>query len=554
MLASAALWAGPSPELPGIDIRDLPPAWGDTIAHVSKPHKEIPASGAIGAWSAPSIEEQLEADEVLLGIGEGAVFVPSMTHGRVEPRVSILDQRGKVAALGGTGKRIRLQPGSYRIRFGSGSEDQRMDIPVEVHDGETTVPPIPWCGLTVTTITPERQHFRGEYKLVRSDRFQGYGEGFGQPEDRLADLPTWILPPGVYKLTGLASGTNDLTNFVTVRLIAGEWVEYTLVMDDDKVVGGGSITEVAIDNRRDLWRFGADLGGSLTWTREKLARQSNLRTTTNLTGVTQLRARKETDTWLTSVRLQFVGGAAMVGSDGWKVAPDEISTQLFTVRRVTPRVGPYGRLVGTSHLFPADIDLSSTTDPLRLYVRDPEDGKLYRREEGGQKWEYAAPLSPLELREGLGLNIEAIQLPALEVSLQVGLASRQIFPFGAYYQKDLGNPSLQLELSGVDSLADITNTIVMEEAAFEHGTGFEATGDLRARLGSSTSLTVSPGAFWSVWPRDRMELSVTSVLSLHLTRFMTADLRYTVKRSLEEEVIHRYPYSLQTLLRFSFGA
>lgn len=554
LLASAALWAGPSPGLPGIDIRDLPPAWGDTIAHVNKPHKEIPASGAIGAWSAPSVQEQLEADEVLLGIGEGAVFVPSMTHGRVEPRVSILDRRGKVVALGGTGKRIRLQPGSYSIRFGSGSEDQRFDIPVEVRDGETTVPPIPWCGLTIVTITPERQYFRGEYKLVRQDRFQGYGEGFGQPEDRLADLPTWILPPGVYKLTGLASGTNDLTNFVTVRLIPGEWVEYTLVMDDDKVVGGGSITEAAIDNRHDRWRFGADLGGSMTWTREKLARQRNLRTTTYLTGVAQLRARKETDTWLTSARLQFVGGAAMVGSDGWKVAPDEISTQLFTVRRVTPRVGPYGRLVGTSHVFPADIDLSSTADPLKLYVRDPADGKLHRRVEGGQNWEYASPLSPLELREGLGLNIEAIQLPALEVSLQAGIASRQNFPFGAYYQRDLANAALQQELYGVDSLANNTNTIVMEQAEFEHGTGFEATGDLRARLGSSASLTMSPGAFWTLWPRDRMEFSMTSVLSLHLTRHLTADLRYTVKRSLEEEVIHRYPYSLQTLLRFSFGA
>lgn len=552
-LAATALWAAPSPELPGIDVRQLPPAWGDTLAHENKAGPPKRASGDIGAWSSPPVEEQLEADEVLLGIGEGALFVPTMTHGRLEPRVSVFDERGKVVALGGTGKRIRLQPGAYRVRLGSGAEDQRFDIPFEVREGETTVPPIPWCGLTVVTITPERQYFRGEYKLVRQDRFQGYGEGFGQTEDRLADLPTWILPPGVYKLTGLATGTNDLTNFVTVRLIPGEWSEYTLVMDVDKVVGGGHIMELATDNRHDRWRFGADLGGSMAWTREKLSRQSNLRTTTTLAGVGQLRARKETDKWLTSARLQFVGGATMVGEDGWKVSPDEITTQLFTVRRVTPRIGPYGRLVGSSHLFPADIDLSSATDPLRLYVRDPSDGDLHRHVEGGQRWEYSTPLSPLELREGLGLNIEAIQLPALEVSVQAGFASRQFFPFGAYFQKDLTNPALQQELSAIDSTANIDNTIIMEQAVFDHGTGFEATADLRARLGSSASLTMSPGAFWSLWPRDQMEFSMTSVLSLHLTRFLSADFRYTVKRSLEEEVIHRYPYSLQTLLRFSFG-
>lgn len=552
--SAAALWAAPSPELPGIDIRDLPPAWGDTVDHPNAPHVVRRVSGEIGAWSAPPVGEQLEADEVLLGIGEGAVFVPAMTHGRLEPRVSVIDQRGRVVALGWTGMRIRLQPGSYRLRLGSGAEDQRFDLPVEVRDGETTVPSIPWCGLTVVTITPQRQYFRGEYKLVREDRFQGYGEGFGQTEDRLADVPTWILPPGVYKLTGLASGTNDLTNFVTVRLIAGEWAQYTLVMDDDKVVGGGHILELGTEDRHRLWRFGGDLGGSLAWTREKLSRQRNLRTTTNLTGVGQLRARRETDEWLTSARLQFVGGAARTGQDPWKIAPDEITTQLFTVRRLTPRIGPYGRLVGSSHLFPADIDLSSTTEPLRLYVRDPDDGKLHRREEGGQRWEYARPLAPLELREGLGVNVEAIQLPFLELSLQTGVASRQFLPFGAYFQKDLGSPSLQQELSAIDSTANITNAVVMEQAEFDHGTGFEATGDLRARLGSSTSLTISPGVFWSLWPRDRTEFSTTSVLSLHLTRHLTADLRYTVKRSLEEEVIHRYPYSIQTLLRFSFGS
>lgn len=553
LLLTGLAVAAPSPEFPGVDVRELGPAWGDTVARVNRAYVPLSASHGVGSWAAPPTEEQLAADEVLLGMGEGAVFVPSMTHGRLEPRVTVLDATGKVRAMGASGTRIRVPPGAYEVRFGSGAEDQRLEIPVQVADGATTVVPTPWAGLSINTINSERQHVRGEYKLVRQDRFQAYGEGFGQSEDRIADLPTWILTPGVYKITGLAAGADDLTNFVTVRLLPGEWIEYTLVMDGDKVVGGGMLAQTTTAKRRDQWRFGADLGGSVTWAREKLSRQTNLRTTTNLTGYSQFRARKETDRWLTSARLEYVGGAAKLSSDRWKVAPDEITSQIFMVRRVTPRIGPYGRLVGMSHVFPADLDLSSNAEPLRLYLRDPATGNLRRESEGGVKWEYAGAFAPLELRQGLGLNIEAVQLPAVELSIQGGIASRQVFPFEAWFQKDLESPTLLAELHRIDSTADALNAVVMEHAKYEHGTGLEATGDLRARLGSSASMTVTPGLFWSLWPRDMVEFSMTSVLSFHLTRFMSADFRYNVKRSLEEDVIHRYPYSLQTLLRFSFG-
>ena len=547
-------FAAPAPPLPGRDVRELDRSWGDTVVAIHRPQSVSPGTGGIGSWQAKSPEEQLLDDAVVLGVGEGAIFVPTMTHGRLEPRVTVRDAAGEIAALGMTGRRIRLAPGSYTVEVGSGSDDQRLSVPVEVLEGRTAVSPVPWAGLTITTIDPDRQPFRGEYKLVRQDRFQAFGEGFGQDEDRLSDLPTWILPPGVYKLTGLAGGTDDLTNFVTVRLLPGEWIEYTLVMEEAKVVGGGMLPQVATRNRRDGWRFGADLGGSVAWTREKQSRQTNLRTTTNLTGYTQLRARRETGPWLASARLQFVGGGAKVSQDDWRVTPDEITAQLFAVRRVTPRVGPYARIVGASHVFPTDLDLSAPGTPLRVFERDRTTGTIVKVQESGETYEAAGPFSPLELREGTGLNIEALQHPLVEVSLQGGIASRQVFPLDARYQKALENPALMEELLRVDSTSNPTNSVVLEQAVFEYGTGLEATGDIRVRLGSSASLVATPGAFWGLWPRPQTEYSLTSVVSLHLTRFLSADYRYAIKKSLDEGAIHRYPYTHQVLLRFSIGA
>lgn len=552
-LSTTVLWAEPSPELPGVDIRELGPAWGDTVTEIHRPAPERSSVHATGNWQARPIREQLDADEVLLGMGEGAVFVPSMTHGRVEPKVTVRDSSKKTVAIAPTGRRIRLPPGPYEVLVGSGSDDQRFVLPVHVTDGQTTVTPVPWSGLTINTITPERQYIRGEYTLVRQDRFQAFGEGFGQTDERLSDLQTWILPPGVYKLTGLASGAEDLTNFVTVRLLAGEWIEYTLVMDGDKIVGGGMLPPVPLKTQRQNWRLGMDVGGSFAWTREKLARISDLRTTTNLTGYTQLRATQEAGAWLTSARLQFVGGGDRLDNH-WRISPDEISAQIFTVRRITPRVGPYGRVTASSHVFPTDIDLSTDREPLRLYLRSMDSDQLIRQEVGASHWEAASPFAPMELRQGLGLNIDAFQHPAFELSFQAGLAARQFLPFDAWEQQSMDNPVLQVELLMTDSTSTRYNSVVVEQTSFKQGVGWEATGDLRARLGSSASMTVSPGIFWGLWPREEMEFTMTSIVSLHLTRFLSTDYRYTIKRSPDKDVVNRYPYNHQILLRFSFGA
>ncbi|MBK9575538.1 MAG: hypothetical protein IPK50_20415 [Fibrobacterota bacterium] len=553
LLAAGILRAEPSPDLPGVDISELGRPWGDTVTEVHRPNPERSSSHATGAWQSRTTREQLDADEVLLGLGEGAIFVPSMTSGRMEPKVTVRDSSKNVIAIASTGRRIRLPPGSYEVLVGSGSEDQRFVIPMQVVDGQTAVTPVPWSGLTIYTISPERQNIRGEYTLVRQDRFQAFGEGFGQTDERLSDLQTWIVPPGVYKLTGLASGADDLTNFVTVRLLPGEWIEYTIVMDGDKIVGGGMLPPVPLKARRQGWRFGLDVGGSLAWTREKLARITDLRTTTNLTGYTQLRATQEAGAWLTSARLQFVGGGDRQ-DDHWRVTPDEISAQIFTVRRITPRVGPYGRVTASSHVFPTDIDLTTDRDPLRLYLRSSNSDVLIRKEVGTPRWEAAGPFAPMELRQGTGLNIDAVQHPAFELSMQAGLAARQFLPFDAWEQQSMDNPVLQVELHSTDSTSDRYNSVVVEQTVFKHSVGWEATGDLRARLGSSASLAISPGIFWGLWPSEEMEFTMTSILSLHLTRFLSADYRYTIKRSPDKDVVNRYPYNHQVLLRFSFGA
>ncbi|MEN9309010.1 MAG: putative signal peptide protein [Fibrobacterota bacterium] len=554
ILSTKFVQASPTPDLPGIDIGEMGTAWGDTVVRYGVKAKPDSGTSSVGSWQAPSTAVQLDADEVLLGIGEGAIFVPAMTVGRLEPKVDVFDTSGRLIATGKPGRRLRVPPGRYRVKLGSGSDKQRFESTVSVKDGGTRVVEPTWSALTVTTITPDRSHVRGEYQLVRQDDFEAYGGGFGQTEDRLSELPTWILPPGIYKVSGTSSGDDDLTGFVTVRLLPGEWIDLTLVMLDTKVVGGGMLSLMPPVDRREDWRFGTDIGGSVVWTREKLSRQANLRTTTNLTGFGQLRVRKEAGPWISSARIQFVGGASQIAHDDVRITPDELTATLFTVRRITPRLGPYGRVTATSHAFPTNIDLTTDDAPLVLYVRNRQTGILELRSRTATSWEAAGSLAPLELREGAGLNVEAVQTPMVEVSLQTGIGSRQFLPSEAFFQKSIENPALLSELQALDSNVTPSNAVVMQRAVFVQGTGLEATGEMRVRLGSWASVTASPSLFWGLWPREELEFSLASVFSIHLSRFLSADYRYTVKRSLEEGALHRYPYIHQVLLRLSFGS
>ncbi|MEK7391222.1 MAG: hypothetical protein AAB214_01535, partial [Fibrobacterota bacterium] len=242
ILSTILVQASPTPDLPGIDIAEMGTAWGDTVVRFGTDAKPDTGTSHVGNWQAPSTAVQLDADEVLLGIGEGAIFVPAMTVGRLEPKVDVFDTSGRMVATGKPGRRLRVPPGRYRVKLGSGSSRQRLEIDVEVKDGGTKVVQPHWSGLTITTITSDRLHLRGEYQLVRQDDFEAFGGGFGQTEDRLSELPTWILPPGIYKVSGITSGADDLTGFVTVRLLPGEWIDLTLVMLDTKVVGGGMLS------------------------------------------------------------------------------------------------------------------------------------------------------------------------------------------------------------------------------------------------------------------------------------------------------------------------
>ena len=76
-------------------------------------------------WASPSIEIQLQMDDVIVPVGKGAVFVPSMTDPDNEPVCGVLS-KGRIVQDSKTGHRILLAPGTYTVVYGSGTKEQMM--------------------------------------------------------------------------------------------------------------------------------------------------------------------------------------------------------------------------------------------------------------------------------------------------------------------------------------------------------------------------------------------------------------------------------------------
>ena len=82
----------PPPELPGeeVPLSDISLKKSQGLVTLRDKSKKV-----VMKWKAPSLDEQLASDPVLIGMGQGALFVPTYTEGRLEPQVRVYTEDAK---------------------------------------------------------------------------------------------------------------------------------------------------------------------------------------------------------------------------------------------------------------------------------------------------------------------------------------------------------------------------------------------------------------------------------------------------------------------------
>jgi hypothetical protein len=528
LLAASPARAVQIGDLPGEDI-----STGDTGKPDPRiklhPQPQRPASD----WLAPPVEEQLSRDRTLIPLGKGAVLLPTFSEPRREPEVSVLNARGRLVKTGQMGERILLDSGSYSLRFGSGTSIQQIPVEVTVEESHTTVIPPAWGGMIIETLNADGSYIDGQYEVVRMQKWINYGKGHGLKQERIQDIKTWILPPGMYRICKPGEGFNSLRNYITVQINAGELSQIELVYDKDisgDIVSGGSKSLEARVKVGSYWSYGLRAGGNVNLSRE-----------TNDASVRKEAAQVQSDL---RVRVQFdniryLGTTELLLQDNFSkergrrfsVASDIAEFRTTWIRRLTPWLGPYIRSTVDTHFFNriAETDTIYIGRPGVDSLLGPVT-QLYRDTSGD--FLFAPAFDPVNLKEGLGVNVELFSKYYLEATTQVGIAAHQ---------------------SLVDNSFTNTADSIYTRNHSTYEIGAEGTLNTTVRLGAQMALDLRLEMFAPNAQPSRLRLDdLTADFRFFLSRNLEVGYLYQVKET-RSAAQNRFPSTHNLSLRLSFN-
>jgi len=562
------------PELPGEEItqdyiNQLIPK--DTIEKKilhprSEPNKWLKT--AMKTWEAPSLTEQQSSERRNIPIGKGGIFIPRYSKATNEPKIEIIDPEGRSKASGKPGRAYSLQPGIYYVMLGSGSHSQRIVRKVTIEEGRVK-PLIPdWGGLIIETVDENSNPFRGAYELIRIDEFDPYGRGFGADPVSGEDEKTWILKPGIYKILGVGEGYNSLSNFVTVRILPGELVRFLLIQEQTglQIMGGGTIDVSPLHKLASNWKYGANIGGSITLNAQHEKKGDaeeveSYRSLYSLLTNAWLRYEKDPYEWESKIRLDE--GFSFSGFDIKSLTTDADAfrlTSLF-IWRFLPWVGPYGnaelntnflsrrRIRGEGeHLFYfLDKHVDTTKDETHYTIDTTQ------KFDSSQTYPTTPSFSPISFELGVGANVDLARTNFFESKLRGGFGS-SFSNFRDHYNL-IALKDIDAE-GRLDTIARSGIGLYREKGTSIFEFGPQAALNAMIRIGRFATADGEIKVFAPIVPEMRFmrpDFDLTATLSWQLTRAITLDYDYHYLLKQPEKESARLKRSTHRVwLRFSY--
>lgn len=409
--------------------------------------------------SAPAPQDQLDEDLTPLPRGYGALFVPALTAGPLEPGVVVFHGADRVAS-GPTGNRIPLPPGDYVVAVGHGPDDGKPRQRVTVRAGVTT-PVAPFYGaLRVFVVNASGQRIDADYVLSGGAANRVFGPArFDAGDDNVA---TWLLAPGQYRL-GLGTRPDRDEDVVALTIAPGVVTRYQLVVDDGHLLRTqfGEPPPQALTD--DVWTVRWVVGGS-----GSLDRRSHQLTGFNgdmwmVDVFAKLSVGADLGNHASRLNLQLAQAFGGIETDDGADLPfrslsSNVSAELTHHYRIAASpVAPYARVMVRSafaetHFVPDDDVAIRTVD---------EDGVLVRRGEASEndRVRLMKAFAPLAIQEGVGLSLAFIDSDVVTLDLRGGPALRQAYYRQGRFVRDLSNGVLELER------IDDTNRLGLEVTA-----------------------------------------------------------------------------------------
>lgn len=404
-------------------------------------------------WELPSPKMQEEMDPMLIPVNKGAIFVPAMTSPAAEPYYLVYDQQGELVGERPTGMKTIVSPGDYRVRIGTGVVEQMLEIPVRVVEGRSTLVEPAWAGLVVRVVDERNTPFRGSYELIRLPDNQDFGIGLGADFERGETLRTWLLPPGRYMIVKTGENYRARTNFLTVRLLAGELVNFTLVQHTGEAdpqrlgdfLGGGAVDRGEADTKLKDWKFGLLIGGNFEFDRTDHVPGKDFGNTLNLGLYIDGNVRYNHEGHLLYLRLEAEHGRQRTPTGDFDPRTDEIDFDAVYIYRLVPWFGPYVRAGYEGQAFPSYTEFGGDRRLVQYFdgLNSPlGDARLKR------KAEIADTFGRNELDQGAGFSFDISPSYMLTLDLRVGFGAKQVLTRGLFTEKSCSDVLAPTEPGG----------------------------------------------------------------------------------------------------------
>ncbi len=523
------------------------------VEQVQRPALLGDRAEAVWTWGAPKVDwrrsTQYTSDPTVVPPGRGAIFLPALGGDPDrEPTVEVYKD-GSSLTSGFMGRRIPVDPGTYEVYFGSGTLSQRMSREVTVGEQEVVIVEPSWSALDISVVDDKFIAWRGAYEINDRTRSEYVGLGHGADEELGERTPVWVLRPGVYKIVQPGASHRTRTNFATVQFPPGDLISYVLVMD--QVTGaflGAGVSDLEDDlalGGEDTWSLRSSAGGDFFWN-SRSGYDTEVGTELAVTFFMDNLARFRMEPHLWTTRLEIEEGHRLLG----RVNPDGSRESLLSgeLEPVTDRVyantlyiyellswaGPYARIGGETSLF----HRYRTLGPDQATVVFDEDGVEIESHPAGarDRVRLARTFSPLEFKEGAGVNFRVMRTAHVDLDLRVGFGGRQYLALGQLLAND--------ERSSEDRL-------VLERASNSFLVGPETTVVGSARLTRYLQATTELDALYPFGDHYYTRYTWRSSVSLRLSTF--ASLIYTLNLDQNPNVGREDPLLFEQGLRLRFS-
>lgn len=480
-------------------------------------------------WISPPPQAQLDMEAMDDIKGLGRLFMPAMTNPDFEP-VYTVSQKDSVYKMAKMGNSVWLRPGRYTITFGSGNLDQMIKKVIDIQAEETRIIEPDWCGLTIRVIDETREWVKESYEIFRIPERESYGIGYGADEQLGENLLTWILKPGLYKIVKLGEHVNTFVNFATVRLLPGELTQYTIVVDSDtKNFMGSGILELGTETRKiKNWSLFSALYGSFT-----LNRANDVTSEEQFTSMAFV-AQMDYNIKYSTQKHYFLSRGLI--EQGWNMQRkqstfrsylDNLRLKNIYVYYFLPGLGFYGRffletnLLGTTYYY---------DKPTTVYMHD-ETGDLEQTKPDIKRIVVSPSFSPLELKEGAGINLLLIKSLRANFNIRAGMGFRQNINW-ELYAKNSGNDT----------------SFYKKESTFLRGPEAALIGNFRLRrditITSELDMLISSGQ------DNKLVYDWENNLNFRISKNISID--YTIRIKKDPSIVSYIQYEHILLLRYSY--